>query len=74
LHRPGGERAVHHAPGFLAPEESRLFENPHVLGETGERHREGLSEVADGGAARGQPLEDPAAGWVGKRRKESVEG
>jgi len=65
---------VHDAPGFLAAEESRCLENPHVLGETRERHREGRGEFAHGGRTRGQAFENPAARRIGERREESIEG
>ena len=65
---------MHYAPGFPAPQEPGLFENPQVLGEARERHRKGLGELADRGAPRGQALEDPAAGGIGERREESIEG
>ena len=67
-----------HAPADAADlgrrHELRLLEQPDVLLHPGQRHAEGLGELADRRAARAEPFEDGAAGRVGEGREGVVDG
>src|SRR5207253_9893393 len=59
-----------HAPAntadLLRCHELRLLEEPNVLLHPGQRHAEGLGELADRRPAGTEPFEDGAAGGVGE--------
>ena len=59
---------------LLRRDELRLLEQPDVLLHTGQRHAEGLGELADRRAAGAEPFEDGAAGRVGEGCEGVVDG
>ena len=61
-------------PTFSVVDELRLLEQPDVLLHPGQRHAEGLGELADRRAAGAEPFEDGAAGRVGEGREGAVDG
>jgi hypothetical protein len=61
-------------PTFSVRDELRLLEQPHVLRHAGQRHAEGLGELADGRAAGTEPFEDGAASRVAEGCEGAVDG
>src|SRR5207248_10426089 len=74
LERVGREHAPAYAADLLRRHELRLLEQPDVLLHPGERHAEGLGELADRRAPGAQPFEGGAAGRVGGGCKSGVDG
>ena len=63
-----------HDPPVLAPrDQPGALEDREMLHEARERHRRVLGERPDRGRAARKPLDDGAAGRVGKRREDAVE-
>ena len=62
-----------HAAVDLALEQAGGFEHAEMLGDRGERHREGLSQLRDHGLAASQAVQDSAARGVGQGTKGGVE-
>src|ERR671923_2297453 len=58
---------------LLRRQQSRLLEDAHVFQDRGEGDPEGSCQLADRGRARGDDLQDAAAGRVGQRVERSVE-
>jgi hypothetical protein len=70
----GRKPACADAADLLRRHELRLLEQPDVRSHSGQRHAEGLGELADRRVAGAEPFEDGAAGRVGKCRKGAVDG
>src|SRR5436305_2119578 len=62
----GHERARAGAADLLRGDELRLLEQPDMLLHSGQRHAEGLGELADRRAARAESFEDGPASGVGE--------
>src|SRR6188508_3007819 len=62
----GHERASAGAADLLRDDEVCVLEQPDVLLHPGQRHAEGLGELADGRAAGAEAFEDGAASRVGE--------
>src|SRR5262249_21724083 len=62
-----------HAPDLLRADQPGVFEHPHVLLHACEGHIELGSEIADGGAAAPEPLEDAPASCIRERSESRVE-
>ena len=60
-------------PTFSVVDELRLLEQLDVLLHSGQRHAEGLGELADRRAAGAEPFEDGAAGGVGEGCERAVD-
>ena len=60
-------------PTFSVVDELRLLEQPDVLLHPGQRHAEGLGELADRRAAGAEPFEHGAPGRVGEGRERAVD-
>src|SRR5213075_3515691 len=74
LESVGREHAPADTADLLRRHELRLLEQPDVLLHPGQRHAEGLGELADRRAAGAEPLEDGAAGRVGEGCEGEVDG
>ena len=61
-------------PTFSVVTSSAVLEQPDVLLHSGQRHAEGLGQLADRRAAGAEPFEDGAAGRVGEGCKSAVDG
>ena len=61
-------------PTFSVVTSSRLLEQPDVLLHPGQRHAEGLGELADRRTAGTEPFEDGAARRVGEGCEGAVDG
>src|SRR5436309_8184812 len=70
----GHECASAGTADLLRGDEVRLLEQPDVLLHPGQRHAEGLGELADRRAAAAEPFEHGAPGRVGERREGTVDG
>src|SRR5438477_522220 len=70
----GHERAAADTADLLRRDELRLLEQPDVLLHSGQRHAEGLGELADRRAAGTEPFEDGPASRVGEGCKGGVDG
>ena len=70
----GHEHAAADTTDLLRRDELRLLEQPHVLPHSGQRHAEGLGELADRRAAGAEPFEDGAAVRVGEGCERAVDG
>src|SRR5881398_3509064 len=68
------EHAPADAADLLRRHELRLLEQPDVLLHPGQRHAEGLGELADRRAAGTEPFEDGATGRVGEGCESAVDG
>src|SRR5919109_1693446 len=74
LERIGDECASAGTADLLRGDEVRFLEQPDVLLHPGQRHAEGLGELADNRAAGAEPFEHGAAGRVGEGRERTVDG
>src|SRR5436309_14064678 len=70
----GREHAPADTADLLRGHELRVLEQPDVLLHSGQRHAEGLGELADRRAAGAEPFEDGAAGRVAEGCKRAVDG
>ena len=70
----GLQRAAADAADLLRRHELRFLEQPDVLLHPGQRHAEGLGELADRGAAGAEPFDDGAAGRVAEGGEDAVDG
>src|SRR5205085_10550123 len=70
----GHERASPGTADLLRGDEVRILEQPDVLLHSSQRHAEGLGELADRRAARAEPFEHGAAGWVSEGCEGAVDG
>src|SRR3712207_921527 len=70
----GREHARADTADLLRRDELRVLEQPDVLLHPGERHAEGLGELADRRAARAEPFEHGASGRVGEGGERPVDG
>jgi len=73
LERLRMQAAAAHAPVFVVLQQAGTVQYPQVLGHRGQRHAEGLRQLAHRGLPLGQPGQDGAAGGVGQRAKGGVE-
>jgi hypothetical protein len=71
--RIGREAAPPHAPVAADRGEPRALEHAQVLGHGGQRHRERVREIADGGIAGGEPRQNRAPRRIRQRGKRPVE-
>src|SRR5215210_5099439 len=74
LESVGREHAPADTADLLRRHELRLLEQPDVLLHPGQRHAEGLGELADRRAAGTEPFDDRAAGRVGEGCESAVDG
>src|SRR5439155_9197401 len=74
LERVGREHAPAYAADLLGGRELRLLEQPDMLLHPGQRHAEGLGELADRRAPGAEPFEHGAPGRVGEGREREVDG
>src|SRR5438876_5319123 len=70
----GREHAPAGTADLLRGDEVRFLEQPDVLLHPGQRHAEGLGELADRRAAGTEPFEDGAAGRVGEGCEGAIDG
>src|SRR5204863_2057179 len=70
----GHEHAPADTADLLSRDELRLLEQPDVLLHSGQRHAEGLGELADRRAAGAEPFEDGAARRIGEGCERAVDG
>ena len=69
----GASAQVRARPTFSVGDEVRLLEQPDVLLHPGQRHAEGLGELADRRAAGAEPLEHGTPRRVGEGREREID-
>ena len=62
------------ASDLLGADEAAGLEDLKVLDDSGEGHRQGSRQVADGGRPAAQAIDQVAPGWVGEGLEDAVEG
>jgi hypothetical protein len=67
------KRAAHDPARLFAPDQPGALENAQVLHEAGERHREGLRQVAHRTAAAGKEFHHLAARRIRERPEHGIE-